>query len=104
VVDDPATPGLDVGENISLLSGLSVPSASDLGVRLLRAFFLLTTPAHYQARTPETNPTLSWKVDLPAVDVRLTGGAVVNLSELSINTKIGGPGEPPQHAARRNSV
>jgi len=96
VVDDPATPGLDVGENISLLSGLSVPSASDLGVRLLRAFFLITNPAHYQDRNPETNPTLSWKVDLPAVDVRLTGGAVVNLSELSINTKIGGPVKPAE--------
>jgi DNA-binding beta-propeller fold protein YncE len=96
VVDDPATPGLDVGENISLLSGLSVPSASDLGVRLLRAFFLITNPAHYQDRNPETNPTLAWKVDLPAVDVRLTGGAVVNLSELSINTKIGGPVKPAE--------
>jgi len=96
VVDDPATPGLDVGENISLLSGLTVPSASDLGVRLLRAFFLITNPANYQDRNPDTNPTLSWKVNLPAVDVRLTGGAMVNLSALSINTTISGPVNPVQ--------
>ena len=96
VVDDPKTPGLDIGDNISLLSGLTVPSASDLGVRLLRSFFLITNPANYQDRNPDTNPTLKWQVNLPAVDVRLTGGAVVNLSALSINTTIAGPVDPVQ--------
>ncbi len=91
VVDDPATNGLDVGENISLLNGLTVPSNSDLGVRLLRAFFLITNPANYQDRNPDTNPTLKWQVNLPAVDVRLTGGAVVNLSALSRPTCGNGP-------------
>ena len=94
VVDDPATPGLDVGEKISLLNGLTVPSASDLGVRLLRAFFLITNPDNYQDRNPDTNPTLNWKVNLPAVNVRLTGGALVDLSTLSINTTIAGPVNP----------
>src|SRR4030095_16658975 len=83
-----------VGEKISLLNGLTVPSASDLGVRLLRAFFLITNPDNYQDRNPDTNPTLNWKVNLPAVDVRLTGGAVVNLASLNINTTIAGPAKP----------
>lgn len=96
VVDDPATEGLDIGENISLLAGLTVPSASDLGKRLLRAFFLITNPANYQDRNPETNPTLKWQVNLPAVDVRLTGGAVVSLSALSIDTTLEGPFKPAE--------
>ena len=44
---------------LQLLNGLTFPSASDLGVRLLRAFFLITNPANYQDRNPGTNPTLN---------------------------------------------
>ncbi len=94
IADDPATPGLDAGEQISLMNGLTVPTASDLAVRLLRAFFLITNPANYQDRNPDTNPTLAWQVNLPAVDVRLTGGAVVNLSALSIDATLTGPSKP----------
>src|SRR5262249_28289455 len=43
---------------------------------------------------PATNPALTWQVNLPAVDVRLTGGAVVNLSALSINAALQGPQTP----------
>jgi hypothetical protein len=34
IVDDPATPGLDLGENVSLVNGVTVPSSSDLATRL----------------------------------------------------------------------
>ena len=30
IVDDPATAGLDLGENVSLVNGITVPSSSDL--------------------------------------------------------------------------
>ena len=77
-----------------MLNGLTFPSASDLGVRLLRAFFLITNPANYQDRNPGTNPTLNWQVNLPAVQVRLTNGALVDLSALSINKTLDGPVTP----------
>src|SRR5687767_11240696 len=38
VVDDPATTGLDLGEEITLVNGIQVPTSSDLATRLLRAF------------------------------------------------------------------
>lgn len=41
IVDDPATAGLDLGENISLVNGITVPTSSDLATRLLRAFWLI---------------------------------------------------------------
>src|SRR5262249_14261680 len=42
IVDDPATPGLDLGESITLVNGITVPTSSDLATRLLRIFFLAT--------------------------------------------------------------
>ena len=44
IVDDPATPGLDLGENITLANGPTVPTSSDLATRLLRFFFIATNP------------------------------------------------------------
>lgn len=75
IVDDPATPGLDLGENISLLNGITVPTSSDLATRLLRTFFIATNPANWQDYTSSS----PWHVTYPDVDVRITGGAVVNL-------------------------
>ena len=51
VVDDPATPGLDLGESITLANGLAVPTSSDLATRLLRFFFIDTDPANWQNTT-----------------------------------------------------
>jgi DNA-binding beta-propeller fold protein YncE len=81
IVDDPATNGLDLGENIDLINGITaVPTSSDLATRLLRAFFLITNPANYQDHNPLTNPSLKWTINYPAgVPVRITGGAVVDL-------------------------
>jgi DNA-binding beta-propeller fold protein YncE len=94
VVDDAATPALDLGDQIRLVNGVTVPTTSDLAVRLLRAFFLITNPANYQDRNPATNPALAWVVTLPPVPVRLTGGVEVPLSALSISTTVEGPLTP----------
>jgi len=100
IVDDPATPGLDLGEHISLVNGITVPTSSDLATRLLRAFWLITNPANYQDHNPATNPSLRWTIDYPAgVPVRITGGAVVDLkgtleARYGNNLPIPGPSEP----------
>jgi DNA-binding beta-propeller fold protein YncE len=74
IVDDPATQGLDLGEQISLVNGITVPTSSDLATRLLRTFFIATAPSNWQDYRQST-----WHVTYPNVDVRITGGAVVNL-------------------------
>lgn len=76
--DDPATAGLDLGESITLLNGITVPTSSDLATRLLRTFFIATNPDNWQDYT-STDP---WHVTYPNVDVRITGGAVVNLPQV----------------------
>jgi len=38
IVDNPGTPGLDLGESITLVNGITVPTSSDLATRLLRTF------------------------------------------------------------------
>lgn len=82
VVDDPATAGLDLGENISLVTGVTVPTSSDLATRFLRAFWLITNPGNYQDHNPLTNPDLRWTINYPAgVPVRIAGGAVVDLKD-----------------------
>jgi DNA-binding beta-propeller fold protein YncE len=42
------TPRYDLGKDITLVNGLEVPTASDLALRLLRAFFVITTPTNWQ--------------------------------------------------------
>ena len=102
IVDNPATAGLDLGENISLVNGITVPTSSDLATRLLRAFWLITSPNNYQDHNPVTNPALTWTINYPAgVPVRITGGAVVDLkntleARYGNNLPIPGPVNPPQ--------
>ncbi|HET9587490.1 MAG TPA: hypothetical protein VFO91_01765 [Anaerolineales bacterium] len=76
--DDPATAGLDLGETITLLNGITVPTSSDLATRLLRTFFIANNPDNWQDYTS----TALWHVTYPDVDVRISGGAVVNLPEV----------------------
>jgi hypothetical protein len=94
IVDDAATTGLDLGDQIRLVNGLTVPTLSDLGIRLLRAFWIITNPENYQDHNPATNPGLAWNVNLPAVNVRVTGGAVIPLAALSIHTTLEAPFNP----------
>ena len=100
VVDDPATAGLDLGEDITLVNGITVPTSSDLATRLLRAFFLITNPANYQDHNPLTNPGLTWTINYPAgVPIRISGGVVVDLkatleARYGNNLPIAGPAAP----------
>jgi len=69
IVDDPVTkvngrPGLDLGRKITLLNGITVPTYSDLAVRLLRTFFIATDPANWKDYTKN-----SWQPVFPTVPV-----------------------------------
>lgn len=75
IVDDPNTKGLDLGENISIIPGIHVPTSSDLATRLLRVFFVATNPSNWQ----DFRSNAPWHITYPNVDVRITGGTVVNL-------------------------
>jgi DNA-binding beta-propeller fold protein YncE len=68
IVDDPATPELDLGKTLTLKSGVTVPTASDLAIRLVRAFFIVTNPGNYQVHSA-SHPT-TWDPVYPAVPVR----------------------------------
>src|SRR5687767_6304964 len=47
IVDDPSTTGLDLGETFDMVNGLTgVPTSSDLAIRLLRAFYIITGPTN----------------------------------------------------------
>ena len=74
---------LDLGESLTLVSDPtgSFPTASDLGLRLLKTFFTATTPANWKDYTQET-----WNPTYPAVNIR--AGAV----ELGTNFKSDRPG------------
>ena len=107
IVDDPATSGLDLGENVTLLSynqTVHILTSSDLATRLLRAFFLITNPANYQDHNPATNHNLKWKIKYPeSVNVRVGipggGSTVVDLKTVlearyGNNLDIPGPSLP----------
>jgi DNA-binding beta-propeller fold protein YncE len=66
IVDDPATQGLDLGKTITLLSGKTVPTASNLAFRLVRSFINITNPQNYQVYS-KTGST--WDPSYPAVPV-----------------------------------
>ena len=83
IVDDPATTGLDLGNSITLLNGITVPTSSDLATRLLRTFFIATNPANWQNYASSA----PWHVTYPNVDVRVDIG-VVNLPAV-LNARYG---------------
>jgi len=68
IVDDPATPELDLGKKITLLNGVTVPTSSDLALRFVRSFFNITSPANYQVYSADHSTT--WDPKYPAVPVR----------------------------------
>lgn len=74
IVDNPGTTGLDIGDQITLLGVGSFNSNSNLGLRLLRAFFVVTSPSNWKDYTKVGQ---AYKPTYPAVPVRVTGGAVV---------------------------
>lgn len=74
IVDDPETDGLDLGNpamdyKIDLVTGISgLPTSSDLAVRLLKTFFIATSPANWQDYS-----TGVWNVRFPNLPVRISG-------------------------------
>jgi hypothetical protein len=77
ISDDPSTEGLDLGDEITLINGITVPTNSDLATRLLKTFFTITATNNWQDYTSEK----PWHVSYPDVDVRITNGTVVNLKD-----------------------
>ena len=73
----------DLGNSITLINGITVPSSSDLATRLLRTFFIATNPANWQ----DHGSTAPWHVVYPDVDVRVDIG-VVNLPAV-LNARYG---------------
>lgn len=83
IVDDPVTEGLDLGDSITLINGITVPTSSDLATRLLRGFLVLTEPGNWQNFASGS----SWHINYPNVDVRVDIG-VVNLAAV-LETRYG---------------
>jgi hypothetical protein len=95
IVDDPDTSGLDLGYThpddaskdytLTLLSlpEVAIPTSSDLAVRLLKAFYIITGPANWQ----DFSGNGKWTVDFPSVDV-VTDIGPINLDALDINSKL----------------
>jgi DNA-binding beta-propeller fold protein YncE len=68
IVDDPATPELDLGKTITFNNGVTVPTASDLAIRYVRSFLNITSPGNYQVHSAAHSTT--WDPVYPAVPVR----------------------------------
>ncbi|MGH9981262.1 MAG: multicopper oxidase domain-containing protein, partial [Nitrososphaeraceae archaeon] len=77
IADDPSTEGLDLGDEITLINGITIPTSSDVATRLLKAFFTFTATNNWQDYTSEK----PWHVSYPDVEVRITNGTVVNLKD-----------------------
>jgi DNA-binding beta-propeller fold protein YncE len=67
IVDDPATHELDLGTSVTLSSGPTIPTASDLALRLVRAFFVITNTSNYQKYSATGDTT--WDPTYPEVPV-----------------------------------
>ncbi|MGR8980565.1 MAG: hypothetical protein ACU84H_10815 [Gammaproteobacteria bacterium] len=78
VVDDSKTEGLDIGSELQLVTGAKVPADSDIAKRLLRTFFVVTTPSLWRDYSkPE------WEVSLPDIPLNIKG-QTISLSALSM--------------------
>lgn len=81
IVDDQNTPGLDLGAKLTLLGTslgkVTFPTASDLGLRLLRAFFVVTSPSNWK---DYTKVGATYQPKYPDVNVNV-GSTVVNLKD-----------------------
>lgn len=91
VVDNPETPGLDIGGNLVLLGGPggtvpfpTVTSAgpTDIALRVLRAFFIVTNPGNWKDYTKVGQP---YAPTYPGVPVNLGGAFVHNLNDAMQN-------------------
>src|SRR5215467_3435337 len=68
IVQDPATtPVLNLGKTLTLNTGVIIPTDSDLALRLLRTFFVITNPSNWQVYSSKSQST--WDPVYPAVPV-----------------------------------
>ena len=91
IVDDPNTEGLDLGNpesdyKIDLITGIKgLPTSSDLAVRLLRTFFVATSPSNWQDYS-----TGIWNLKFPTLPVRISGGLYGNIIDGGVSTPLTG--------------
>jgi DNA-binding beta-propeller fold protein YncE/plastocyanin len=95
IVDDASTKnGLDIGAKLHLLgvtdptnAATALPSYSDIGLRLVRAFFVVTSPANWKDYTKANLPSPGniYQPVYPAVPVILADkdGTVVEIADLN---------------------
>ncbi len=99
IVDDPATSvddpanlaaglGLDLGRSITLVNGITVPTASDLALRLVKTNFMITDPGNWKDYNK-----IDWQPSYPPVPViayTLDGSVVPvpNLNTLLQGSKV----------------
>ncbi|MGA7385526.1 MAG: hypothetical protein WBW81_12785 [Methylocella sp.] len=79
IVKDPQTDGLDIGAELQLVTGAKIPTTSDIAKKLLRTFFVTTTPTLWRDYRKPT-----WDVKLPDLPINL-GGTVIKLSALNFS-------------------
>ena len=106
IVNDATTPGLDLGANLTLLGPtaagqVTFPTATDLGLRLLRAFFVVTSPSNWKDYTKVGS---IYQPKYPSVDVNAGPGIVVNLKDAIIGLNIDGQPIAKQQKPRRNGI
>lgn len=66
VIDDPATPGADLGKKVRWLDHQILPTSADEIMRTVRSFFIITEPANWQVY--DTTDT-TWDPEYPAAPV-----------------------------------
>lgn len=66
LVDNPLTVGFDLGKSTTTYTGLTIPTASDMMYRLLRAFFVITNPKE-NWQYFKANVSAKWDPKYPAV-------------------------------------
>lgn len=114
IVDDTKTttekgaPAYDIGNQLTLLvsrevtdKNLTFDSNSNLGLRLLRAFFIVTNPSNWKDYTKVGE---AYKPTYPAVPVVVTGGAVVPDLNEALQATFDGDIIPAQQKPRIKGV
>jgi len=118
IVDNPATttvnsqgqtvPAYDIGDQLTLLvkrevtdTNLTFDSNSNLGLRALRAFFIVTTPSNWKDYTKVGQP---YNPVYPAVPVVVTGGAVVPDLNAALQATFDGDPIAAQKKPRVNGI
>src|SRR5262249_12089463 len=84
IVQDPATtPVLNLGKTLTLNTEQVIPTASDLALRLVRAFFVITNPSNWQVFSSKRQST--WDPVYPGVAVLAfaQSGSSVSIPDLN---------------------